>query len=142
MTLDLDGSRGPDVLGFVGWLFAALAFAACAVLAAVLAPRPLAAAARRVGETTGAFVYGMVPLPVFFVLCVVLAVTIIRDTAPSVARTGLPGRPICRGTGSGILPGHENTDVHGPIQGGQRHGRPGGSPHPRGHFLNPLTWET
>ena len=78
MTLDLDGSRGPDVLGFVGWLFAALAFAACAVLAAVLAPRPLAAAARRVGETPGrAFVYGIVSLPVFFVLCVVLAVTII-----------------------------------------------------------------
>jgi cytoskeletal protein CcmA (bactofilin family) len=78
MTLDLDGSRGPNVLGFVGWLFAALAFVACAVLAAVLAPRPLAAAARRVGETPGrAFVYGIVSLPVFFVLCLVLAVTII-----------------------------------------------------------------
>jgi len=78
MALDLDGSRGPNVLGFVGWLFAALAFVACAVLAAVLAPRPLAAAARRVGETPGrAFVYGIVSLPVFFVLCLVLAVTII-----------------------------------------------------------------
>ena len=78
MTLDLDGSRGPNVLGFVGWLFAALAFVACAVLAAVLAPRPLAAAARRAEETPGrAFVYGIVSLPVFFVLCVVLAVTII-----------------------------------------------------------------
>ena len=78
MTLDLDDSQGSGVLGFVGWLFAALAFAACAVLAAVLAPRPLAAAARRVGETPGrAFVYGIVSLPVFVVLCVVLAVTII-----------------------------------------------------------------
>jgi cytoskeletal protein CcmA (bactofilin family) len=78
MALDLDESHGPSVLGFVGWLFAALAFAACAVLAAVIAPRPLAAAARRVGETPGrAFVYGIVSLPVFFVLCVVLAVTII-----------------------------------------------------------------
>jgi cytoskeletal protein CcmA (bactofilin family) len=78
MALDLDESHGPDVLGFVGWLFAALAFTACAVLAAVLAPRPLAAAARRVGQTPGrAFVYGIVSLPVFFVLCVVLAVTII-----------------------------------------------------------------
>jgi hypothetical protein len=78
MGLDLDESHGPDVLGFAGWLFAALAFAACSVLAAVLAPRPLAAAARRVGETPGrAFVYGIVSLPVFFVLCVVLAVTII-----------------------------------------------------------------
>jgi cytoskeletal protein CcmA (bactofilin family) len=78
VPLDPDGSRGSNVLGFVGWLFASLAFAACAVLAAVLAPRPLAAAARRVGETPGrAFVYGIVSLPVFFVLCVVLAVTII-----------------------------------------------------------------
>jgi cytoskeletal protein CcmA (bactofilin family) len=78
MALDLDESHGPDVLGFIGWLFAALAFTACAVLAAVIAPRPLAAAARRVGETPGrAFVYGIVSLPVFFVLCVVLAVTII-----------------------------------------------------------------
>jgi cytoskeletal protein CcmA (bactofilin family) len=78
MGLDFDESHGPDVLGFVGWLFAALAFAACAVLAAVLAPRPLAAAARRAEETPGrAFVYGLVSLPVFFVLCVVLAVSII-----------------------------------------------------------------
>jgi cytoskeletal protein CcmA (bactofilin family) len=78
MPGDLEGSRGPGVLGFVGWLFVALSFAACAVLAAVLAPRPLAAAARRVAETPGrAFVYGIVSLPVFFVLCVVLAVTII-----------------------------------------------------------------
>ena len=78
MALGLDKSHGPDVLGFVGWLFAALAFAACAVLAAVLAPRPLAAAARRAAETPGrAFVYGLVSLPVFFVLCVVLAVSII-----------------------------------------------------------------
>jgi cytoskeletal protein CcmA (bactofilin family) len=78
ITFDMDESHGPDVLGFVGWIFAALAFAACAVLAAVVAPRPLAAAARRVGETPGrAFVYGIVSLPVFFVLCVVLAVTII-----------------------------------------------------------------
>jgi cytoskeletal protein CcmA (bactofilin family) len=78
MALDLDESHGPDIVGFVGWLFASLAFAACAVLAAVIAPRPLAAAARRVGETPGrAFLYGLVSLPVFFVLCVVLAVSII-----------------------------------------------------------------
>ena len=78
MGLDFDESHGPDIFGFVGWLFAALAFAACAVLAAVLAPRPLAAAARRAEETPGrAFVYGLISLPVFFVLCVVLAVSII-----------------------------------------------------------------
>jgi cytoskeletal protein CcmA (bactofilin family) len=78
MALHLAESHGPDVLGFVGWLFVALAFAACAVLATVLAPRPLAAAARRVEEAPGrAFVYGLVSLPAFFVLCVVLAVSII-----------------------------------------------------------------
>ena len=78
MTLGLDESHGSDVLGFVGWLFAALAFAACAVLAAVIAPRPLAAAARRAEETPGrAFVYGLVSIPAFFVLCVVLTVTIV-----------------------------------------------------------------
>ena len=78
MGMDFDESHGPDVLGFVGWLFAALAFAACAVLAAVVAPRPLAAAARRVEETPGrAFLYGLISLPAFFLLCVVLAVTIV-----------------------------------------------------------------
>jgi hypothetical protein len=78
MALDLGESHGPGIIGFVGWVFAALAFAACSVLAAVLVPRPLAAAARRVEETPGrAFVYGLISLPIFFVLCVVLAVSII-----------------------------------------------------------------
>jgi cytoskeletal protein CcmA (bactofilin family) len=78
MAFDFDESHGPGILGFVGWLFAALAFAACAVLAAVLAPGPLTAAARRAEETPGrAFVYGLISLPTFFVLCVVLAVSII-----------------------------------------------------------------
>jgi cytoskeletal protein CcmA (bactofilin family) len=78
MALDFDESHGPGIIGFVGWLFAALAFAACAVLAAVVAPRPLASAASRAEESPGrSFVYGLVSLPVFFVLCVVLAVTII-----------------------------------------------------------------
>ena len=76
---DMGGSHGPgSIVGFVGWLFGALAFAACAVLAAVLAPRPLAAAARTVGDSPGrAFVYGLISLPAFFLLCVVLAVSII-----------------------------------------------------------------
>jgi len=78
MDPDFDESDGHDILGFVGWFFAALAFAACTVLAAVLAPRPLAAAARRVEESPGrSFVYGLVSLPAFFVLCVVLAVSIV-----------------------------------------------------------------
>ena len=74
MAFDFDESHGPGILGFVGWLFAALAFAACAVLAA----GPLGAAARRVEDSAGrSFVYGLISLPVFFVLCVVLAVTVI-----------------------------------------------------------------
>jgi hypothetical protein len=78
MTSDFHESDGPDILGFVGWIFAALAFAACTVLAAVLAPRPLAAAARRAEESPGrSFVYGLASLPAFFVLSVVLAVTIV-----------------------------------------------------------------
>src|SRR5215213_4351724 len=48
MAFDFDEPHEPGIVGFVGWLFAALAFAACAVLAAMLAPGPLGAAARRV----------------------------------------------------------------------------------------------
>jgi cytoskeletal protein CcmA (bactofilin family) len=78
MALDFDESHGPGILGLVGWLFAALAFAACTVLAAVLAPRPLASAASRAGESPGrSFLYGLVSLPLCFVLCVILAVTIV-----------------------------------------------------------------
>jgi cytoskeletal protein CcmA (bactofilin family) len=78
MAIDFDDSHGPSIIGFFGWLFAALAFAACAMLAAVVAPRPLTSAARRAEESPGrSFVYGLISLPAFFVLCVALAVTII-----------------------------------------------------------------
>jgi hypothetical protein len=78
MALDFDESHGPGIIGFFGWLFAALAFAACTVLAAVVAPRPLTSATSRAEESPGrSFVYGLVSLPVFFLLCVVLAVSII-----------------------------------------------------------------
>jgi hypothetical protein len=78
MALDFDEAHGPSIIGFFGWLFAALAFSACAVLAAVVAPRPLASAANRAEESPGrSFVYGLISLPVIFVLCVVLAVSII-----------------------------------------------------------------
>jgi len=78
MAFDFDESHGPGILGFVGWLFAALAFAACAVLAAVVAPGPLGSAARTAEESPGrSFVYGLISLPAFFVLCVVLAVSVI-----------------------------------------------------------------
>ena len=78
MAIDFDESHGPSIIGFFGWLFAALAFSACAVLAAVVAPRPLASAASRAEESPGrSFVYGLVSLPAVFVLCVVLAVSIV-----------------------------------------------------------------
>jgi cytoskeletal protein CcmA (bactofilin family) len=78
MALDFDESHGPGIVGFFGWLFMALAFAACAVLAAVVAPRPMASAAGRAEESPGrSFVYGLLSLPVVFVLCVVLAVSIV-----------------------------------------------------------------
>src|SRR5215218_6399088 len=78
MAIDFDESHGPSIIGFFGWLFAALAFAACAVLAAVVAPRPLTSAASRAEESPGkSFVYGLVSLPVIFVLCIVLAVSIV-----------------------------------------------------------------
>ena len=78
MAIDFDESHGPGIIGFFGWLFMALAFAACAVLAAVVAPRPMASAAGRVEESPGrSFVYGLLSLPVVFVLCVVLAVSIV-----------------------------------------------------------------
>ena len=83
MALDFDESHGPGIIGFVGWLFAALAFAACAVLAAVVAPRPMASAASRAEESPGrSFVYGLLSLPVVFVLCVVLAVSIVGIPLP------------------------------------------------------------
>jgi hypothetical protein len=78
MAIDFDESHGPSIIGFFGRLFAALAFSACAVLAAVVAPRPLSSAASRAEESPGrSFIYGLVSLPVIFVLCVVLAVSII-----------------------------------------------------------------
>src|SRR5918996_1849661 len=78
MALDFDEPHGHGIIGFVGWLFAALAFEAFAVLAAVVAPRPLASAASRAEESPGrSFVYGLISLPAAFVLCVVLAVSIV-----------------------------------------------------------------
>lgn len=53
-SADLAGSPGDDgstgFFGFIGWAFAAALFAALAVLVSVLAPRPLAASSRMVGE--------------------------------------------------------------------------------------------
>lgn len=78
MPGDFDESNGPGIIGFVGWLLATGAFVACAVLASVVAPRALGAAAHRVEDSPGrAFIYGLVSVPAFFVLCVVLAITVV-----------------------------------------------------------------
>ena len=93
---------------------------------------PLAAAARRVEETPGrAFVYGLVSLPVFFVLCVVLAVSIIGIPlllllAPAYLALLFLGALV-----AAFFIGTRILDVHGTLQGRQRHGRRGGGPDPR-----------
>jgi hypothetical protein len=81
------GGMGPEmdhdwggfgILNIVGWLFAAAVFAACSVLVAVLAPRPLSAAARKAEESPAmSLLFGVASVPAVVVLCVVLAVSII-----------------------------------------------------------------
>jgi cytoskeletal protein CcmA (bactofilin family) len=69
---------GFGILNIVGWLFAAAVFAACSVLVAVLAPRPLSAAARKAEESPAmSLLFGVASVPAVVVLCVVLAVSII-----------------------------------------------------------------
>lgn len=79
MTPDVeDDSNGLGLLGLVGWIFASAVFVACSVLAAVLAPRPLSAAARRAEEVPGrSFVIGLVSVPAVVVLSVLLVVSIL-----------------------------------------------------------------
>jgi hypothetical protein len=69
---------GFGVLDLVGWAFAAALFAACSVLAAVLAPGQVYAATRRAEESPGmSLLFGVASVPAVVVLCVVLAVSII-----------------------------------------------------------------
>lgn len=69
---------GFGLLDVVGWLFAAAVFTACSVLVAVLAPRPLSAAARKAEESPAmSLLFGVASVPAVVVLCVVLAVSII-----------------------------------------------------------------
>jgi hypothetical protein len=72
------GSSKDDLIGALGWLVGAAGFAALAVLAAVVAPRPLTASARRAEESPGrALLVGLVSLPAVLVLSVALAVSVI-----------------------------------------------------------------
>lgn len=73
------GGPGPfGVLGLVGWFFGTLAFVSCAVLAAVLAPGPLSAAARRVEEVPWrSFIFGVASLPAALALFAALAISVV-----------------------------------------------------------------
>jgi hypothetical protein len=75
---DFGSSEDDDLIGYIGWFFAAAGFAACVVLAAVAAPRSLSAAARRAEEVPGwSLVVGLVSVPAVLVLSVALAVSVI-----------------------------------------------------------------
>lgn len=77
MVLDF-GSPKDDLIGALGWLVGAAGFAACAVLAAVVAPRSLTASARRAEEAPGrSLLVGLVSLPAVLVLSVALAVSVV-----------------------------------------------------------------
>ena len=72
------GSSGDDLIGYIGWFFAAAGFAACVVLAAVVAPRSLSAAARQAEEVPGwSLLVGLVSVPAVLVLSVALAVSVV-----------------------------------------------------------------
>jgi len=78
MMPDFGSSEDDDLIGYVGWFFAAAGFAACVVLAAVVAPRSLSAAARRAEEAPGwSLLVGFVSVPAVLVLSVALAVSVI-----------------------------------------------------------------
>ena len=78
MMPDFGSSRDDDLIGYIGWFFAAAGFAACVVLAAVVAPRSLSAAARRAEEVPGwSLLVGLVSVPAVLVLSVTLAVSVV-----------------------------------------------------------------
>ena len=78
MMPDFGDSKDDDLIGYIGWFFAATGFAACVVLAAVVAPRSLSAAARRAAEVPGrSLLVGLVSVPAVLVLSVALAVSVV-----------------------------------------------------------------
>jgi hypothetical protein len=78
MVPDFESSTDDGLLGYLGWFFATAGFAACVVLAAVVAPRSLSAAARRAEESPGrSLLVGLVSVPAVLVLSVALAVSVV-----------------------------------------------------------------
>lgn len=75
---DIGSSGNDDLIGYIGWFFATAGFAACVVLAAVVAPRSLSAAARRAGEVPGwSLLVGLVSVPAVLILSVALAISVV-----------------------------------------------------------------
>lgn len=73
-----DSPGGFSLFGIVGWMLAALGFAACSLLVAVLAPRVTTAAARSLERSpVWSLLLGLGSVPVAFVLSVLLAVSIV-----------------------------------------------------------------
>ena len=69
---------GSMIFHLIGWTLGTLGFMACAVLVAVLVPRPLYATARRAGLSPGwSFVWGLISVPVASILGVLLIVSVI-----------------------------------------------------------------
>lgn len=78
MMPDFESSDDDGLLGYLGWFFAAAGFAACTVLAAVVAPRALSASARRAEEAPGwSLLVGLVSVPAVLILSVALAVSVV-----------------------------------------------------------------
>lgn len=78
MMPEFGSSDDPDLLGLAGWFLATAGFAACAMLAAVIAPRALSAAVRRAEEAPGrSLFFGLASIPAVLVLSVALAVSVI-----------------------------------------------------------------
>ena len=78
MMPEIESPRDDGLLGYLGWFLAAAGFAACVVLAAVVAPRALSASARRAEEAPGwSLLVGLVSVPAVLVLCVALAVSVV-----------------------------------------------------------------
>ncbi|QIN82365.1 hypothetical protein GBA63_06640 [Rubrobacter tropicus] len=78
MMPEFESSGDDGLLGYLGWLLAAAGFAACVVLAAVVAPRALSASARRAEEAPGwSLLVGLVSVPAVLVLSVALAVSVV-----------------------------------------------------------------
>jgi hypothetical protein len=72
------GGEGRGLFGLLGWFLLTLGFAACAVLLAVVSPRPLVASARALEDAPGrSLLLGLASVPAAVVVSVVLALSVV-----------------------------------------------------------------